>query len=1108
MKSSRKRVKEAAWSFSIAWKLAVAATTATVIAVTVAAWLSFSNSRELLLDAAVHSMEESMSRQVERMADALDQVRYDATLATQSEAVEGIIRARANGGFDDSSNMTEEDWKRQLERLFTVMIESKGYQQIRLIGLEDDGREIVRVDGPSKAGAQVRAIRGEKLQAKGSRNYVQQGRLLTRGQTFVSSITLNREHGLVEQPWRPTQRFVAPVLKSVREHDATQSSPLKDLADRIRYLDDALTMSALAASQSGDLSWEQRYRKYEVTLDEVLAKAVAMSATAGTALVEIDAANKALIRLENRAFAFVRNAQTQEAVVLLEGKEYLKHKQEYRKGLDALLKQMEGFSTPFGVIVINTNATKVMDLMEEGGQFASILTNHSGGVLRHPNKDREWKFEFNHTPGFEVDEPDVWQSVLGEGAPVVWETQDQEVHTTGRVPLDDNRFLALVMTAHEEDVLADVAGLRAKIITISLVAIAITCVICVLGVRRLTRPISELTSQANLIAEGGQDIKLSVKGNDEIACLGRAFSNLVEQLQQRTTEATRNAADILKLNESLEHKVQLRTAELANSEAQTRAIVDSAVDVIITIDSRGIVRNFNPAAERTFGHAASEIVGQNVTMIIADSYKQQHEQGLARFVETGEAQILGLTIEVQALRKDGEEFPLELAVEQVGGAEEQLFTAIARDISDRKSAEAERDGHMVALQSANLALEEFNERVEAATQAKSEFLANMSHEIRTPMTAILGFADVVLGNVSDPQNVEGLKTIQRNGKHLLEIINDILDISKIESGKLETEQLNCELALLVSDVASLMKIRADAKGVRFEVEYDGLIPESVQTDPTRLRQILINLIGNAIKFTEVGEIRLVVRLVDENAGTPMMAFDVIDSGIGMSEEQISKLFRPFVQADNSTTRRFGGTGLGLTISKRLATILGGDIHVQSMPGEGSTFSATVNIGSLEGVKMLDSPAAVALPAKDDARPAAEMSPLECRVLLAEDGPDNQRLISFVLKKAGADVTLAVNGQVAYDLALEASNEGTPFDVILMDMQMPVLDGYEATRNLREAGYSGTIIALTAHAMASDKEKCVKAGCDDYTTKPIDRRKLVALVDQYASQKPPAEVSNS
>ncbi|NQU22998.1 MAG: response regulator [Candidatus Nealsonbacteria bacterium] len=431
------------------------------------------------------------------------------------------------------------------------------------------------------------------------------------------------------------------------------------------------------------------------------------------------------------------------------------------------------------------------------------------------------------------------------------------------------------------------------------------------------------------------------------------------------------------------------------------------------------------------------------------------------------------------------------------------------DINERKQAEQQIEDYAEVLESNNLALEQLNQAAEAATQAKSEFLANMSHEIRTPMTAVLGFSEVLEESLTccskcvehgscqlRQQNRIHIETISTNGKYLIGLINDILDLSKIEAGKLEVEHITCSPCQILSEVVSLMRVRANAKNLLLEIEFDGPIPQSIQSDPTRLRQILINLTGNAIKFTELGKVSLVARLLDAESDEPKMQFEVVDSGIGLTEEQIAKIFTPFSQADTSTTRKFGGTGLGLTISKRLADKLGGDIGIKSTIGEGSTFTVTVETGPLDDVKLLDSPTEAQISADDETSGVSETK-LDCRVLLAEDGPDNQRLIAFLLKKAGAEVVLADNGQIACDLALAARDEGTPFDVVLMDMQMPVMDGYNATHKLREAGYTGPIIALTAHAMNTDRAKCLNAGCDDFMIKPIDRTKLISLVAQYA-----------
>jgi signal transduction histidine kinase/ActR/RegA family two-component response regulator len=391
-------------------------------------------------------------------------------------------------------------------------------------------------------------------------------------------------------------------------------------------------------------------------------------------------------------------------------------------------------------------------------------------------------------------------------------------------------------------------------------------------------------------------------------------------------------------------------------------------------------------------------------------------------------------------------------------------------------------------------LDEALEAAKAASQAKSDFLANMSHELRTPLTAILGFADVLADtSITDSQRAEHVNTIRTSGKHLLGVINDILDLSKIEAGRMTVESIDTEPASIVEEIASALRVRATAKNISLDVDYATPVPRRITSDPLRLRQVINNLVGNAIKFTHEG--RVLIRVGVEGAQeSPVLKIDVVDSGIGMSEEQLARLFKPFEQADSSMKRRFGGTGLGLVISQNFVRMLGGNIQVSSVVGRGSTFSFTLPLSAADLKSVYEPRKATALPtqiASINSPPRHDLRGY--RILMVDDTPDNRKLVGFLLAKCGAIVDFGENGQEAIDKALAAEASGAGFDAILLDMQMPVVDGYTAATELRRKNYTKPIIALTAHAMSHDREKCLSAGCTEFATKPVDREKLIATI---------------
>jgi PAS domain S-box-containing protein len=530
------------------------------------------------------------------------------------------------------------------------------------------------------------------------------------------------------------------------------------------------------------------------------------------------------------------------------------------------------------------------------------------------------------------------------------------------------------------------------------------------------------------------------------------------------------------------------------------SMLDNVPSVAVQgFDRLGTITHWNPASARVYGFPAEQAVGQRIQdLILAPSDTAEFEQALQQIWQTGRpTAVREWSIQTQS---GGPKYVLSsMFPVTVDGEVAEVF-CMDVDISERRRVEESLHERIRDLEAAGESLRAAVAAAERALRARSEFLANMSHEIRTPVTAIIGFAEILLGDdrsaTSPVQDTDALRVIQRNGRHLLQLLDDILDLSKIEAGKLAVQRAPTSPVEIVADVLRLVRPQAEPKGLQLSVDWTTLVPEHIRTDALRLRQILINVVNNAVKFTLTGSVRLTVAYLQDDANAPRMRFEITDTGIGMTAEQLSSLFQPFQQADGAVANKFGGTGLGLAISRRLAALLDGDLEVQSVLGQGTTVRVTIAAG--EPAAPLRRVASAAGRDTGSIRESSLMVPrLPGRILLAEDGPDNQRLVSLLLRNAGAEVTVAEDGCRAVELAVAAHEAGRPFEVILMDMQMPVMDGYEATVRLRALGMSDVpIIALTAHAQTGDREKCLAAGCDDYASKPIHRGSLFATIARH------------
>jgi PAS domain S-box-containing protein len=549
--------------------------------------------------------------------------------------------------------------------------------------------------------------------------------------------------------------------------------------------------------------------------------------------------------------------------------------------------------------------------------------------------------------------------------------------------------------------------------------------------------------------------------NQTIGSLGSGRDVTLERQSQKTL-AQQQAA--------LEIAVQKRTADLKTSEARTRAIVTTMLDSVVQINASGIILSVNHATCALFGYTEPELVGHNVSMLMPEPLASAHDGHLARYVHTRQPHVVGSRREVQARHKDGSLFPIELAVNEMVDEFGITFIGVIRNLTDQKSVEQ--------------MLRQAMETAEVAAQAKSSFLANMSHEIRTPLNAILGLTQIGMRDY-DGKVHDIFKRLGDSGNHLLSVVNDILDFSKIEAGKLKVEKRPFALLPVIENVRSFVAARADEKGLKLSVLLPDAFSNWVDGDALRLTQILSNLLSNAVKFTEKGQVTLQVER-QNNA----VYFTVIDSGIGMSEEQTQRLFQPFEQADSSTTRNYGGSGLGLFISHSLAHMMGGHITVSSRLGEGSRFTVCLPLPEVNPPHRTQENTEHAQ--KGHGPRLAGLS-----ILAADDMEINRMILEDLLTHEGAHVVFAEDGQRVLDLLDEKGVRA--FDVVLIDVQMPVMDGFEATRRIKTIAPALPVIALTAHALSEEKEKTFAAGMVDHIVKPVNIDALVNAILKHVKR---------
>jgi len=629
-----------------------------------------------------------------------------------------------------------------------------------------------------------------------------------------------------------------------------------------------------------------------------------------------------------------------------------------------------------------------------------------------------------------------------------------------------------------------------------LVLLAVTFAQLTVLRRMIVRPIASLTEATERVQTlADYKHRVPAVGSDELARLGRNFNAMMDAIEQRESDLRRLAL-------------------------LQRTIFDNAAYGIISTTPNGIVTTFNQAAERLLGYTADEVLGRQTPALWHDPQEiAEHAEKLSSqlgepippdFSVFAARPQRGLPEEREwtFIRKDGQRIPVVLSITalldesgQSGG-----FVGMTYDLTERKRAEqeilalnAELEARVrsrtAELETANSELVRAHQLAEAASQAKSTFLANMSHELRTPMNAIMGMTSLALRHAEDPKLIDQLGKIEHASKHLLSVINDILDISKIEAGHLTLEHINFLLPDVLANVVNLIVYKTSEKGLKLLIDQT---PEiaclPLRGDPLRLGQILLNFSGNAVKFTEQGAITIRVRLSEENTSNVLLRFEVRDTGIGIAADDQKRLFTAFEQADSSLTRKYGGTGLGLAISKRLANLMGGDAGVESTPGQGSVFwfTARLDKGTTGACEPRPAPSVQSVEEQLRTRHAGTL------VLVAEDEPINQEVSRNLLEDVGLKADLAADGVEAVSRAKE-----NRYALILMDMQMPNLNGIDATREIRALpGYADTpILAMTANAFDDDRQRCLDAGMNDHIGKPVEPQRLYQTLLRWLNRTP-------
>ncbi|MDH5423933.1 MAG: PAS domain S-box protein [Gammaproteobacteria bacterium] len=747
-----------------------------------------------------------------------------------------------------------------------------------------------------------------------------------------------------------------------------------------------------------------------------------------------------------------------------------------------------------GIVLITTEIgeelQKIHNEIEKTGRNIYI-TNDQGGYLLHPDKSKTYGFDLGKRYRIQEDIPRLAKLFLPENKKMHHVLKPDESKSDYAIvfskilfdPLRPERYISVTMSQAFGDIVASQSAVLNDMAIWGLILAFIATGIAILVSVRVTRPIKQMTSAVDDYSHNKSSLEsLPLYLNDEVGVLARSFESMIQQVDS----SQKNLRD---LNDNLEAQVAERTRSLEQSEAQQRTVFKAIADAIVTIDDHGIIDGFNPAAEKIFNYTSEEVIGKNVSILLHQDERDEHEE-YTKNSALNEPRIIHRTRDLKGCRKDGSSFPMELNVTPMQGDVRSGYVGVLRDITSRELAKK--------------ALLDARDEAENANHAKSQFLSSMSHELRTPLNAIIGFSQLLELNGDDLSSVqtEYVNEIQKGGEHLLALINEILDLTKIESGRIELSIEPISLEELIEEALKLITPLAEKHGLTIFIKRnDTAIAVSellcqrsiVKGDRTRVKQVLLNLLSNAVKYnSENGSIVITYDTTD----CDYTRVSIIDSGAGLTNEQQVQLFKPFNRL-GAEQSEIEGTGIGLVITKNLIELMQGKIGVDSQPGIGSTFWFILPAGDSSEDHAKSKPAQYypMLPLSNgDTKMDNDSDPgKKYNVLYIEDNPTNLRLVQLLLSHQPS-----IHMWSAHEpfLGLELAIEHRP-DLILLDINLPGMNGFDVLRHLKQHKETRDIVvvALSANAMQKDIDRGLAAGFDDYVTKPINAKELLASISQ-------------